>query len=475
MENLFAKIVLIAWPLIAFFFYKNLNRVSATVLTIVGGYLLLPVNVVFDFPLIPPLGKGAICALAAMAYLRFYRYPALKLIPTNKLERFTVLFILIIPLFTSLGNSEPIYRISGDVTPGLTIYDALSASIRSYLALVPFIIGSQIVKSHDEHVLVFKLIAILTLLYSLLILFEIRMSPQLHSWAYGFFPHSWRQQVRAEGFRPVVFLGHGLLVSMFLALTIGIAATLQRLKIKIQILPMFIIVIYLWIVLLLSKGLGGFLQGTFLLFTVSFFRPSKIATVSLLVASLYLLYPFLSLNSLFPHEAIIEMAASVNPERAHSLEFRFHQESQLLERAYQKPFFGWGGFGRARLDVSVTDGYWILVLGEAGLVGFIALALIQWFPTWRTFRILKYLKNRDEAMLLAGHSIVVSIILIDQLPNASMSPFAWLLIGILSGRTFINRDIQTVSDSGRNSKGHETPDCDNGAGLTQARKKAERE
>ena len=78
--------------------------------------------------------------------------------------------------------------------------------------------------------------------------------------------------------------------------------------------------------------------------------------------------------------------------------------------------------------------------------------LIQWFPTWRMFRILKYLKNRDEAMLLAGHSLVVSVILIDQLPNASMSPFAWLLIGILSGRTFINRDIQTVPGPERNSK-----------------------
>ena len=54
------------------------------------------------------------------------------------------------------------------------------------------------------------------LCYSVPMLFEVRMSPQLHTWIYGYFPHSFVQQMREGGFRPVVFLGHGLLTAFFI-------------------------------------------------------------------------------------------------------------------------------------------------------------------------------------------------------------------------------------------------------------------
>lgn len=46
-------------------------------------------------------------------------------------------------------------------------------------------------------------------------LYEVRLSPQLHRIFYGYFPHSFAQQVRGGGFRPVVFLQHGLWVAFF--------------------------------------------------------------------------------------------------------------------------------------------------------------------------------------------------------------------------------------------------------------------
>ena len=66
------------------------------------------------------------------------------------------------------------------------------------------------------------------LIYSLPMLFEVRMSPQLHTWIYGYFPHSFGQQMRDGGFRPVVFIGHGLGVAFFVMTTVVAAAAFWR-------------------------------------------------------------------------------------------------------------------------------------------------------------------------------------------------------------------------------------------------------
>ena len=48
----------------------------------------------------------------------------------------------------------------------------------------------------------------------------------------------------------------------------------------------------------------------------------------------------------------------------------------MLERASERILFGWGRFGRSRVyneygsDISVTDGRWIITLGQFGVVGF---------------------------------------------------------------------------------------------------------
>ena len=55
-------------------------------------------------------------------------------------------------------------------------------------------------------------------------LFEIRMSPQLHRWLYGYYPFGFITQMRYGGFRPSVFMENGL-VCAFFAMTAMVAAT----------------------------------------------------------------------------------------------------------------------------------------------------------------------------------------------------------------------------------------------------------
>jgi hypothetical protein len=66
MPNIFAYGIILLWPFIAILLYKKFDTVTATFWTIVGGYMLLPMRTIFDFPMIPPVGKDEISAFAAL-------------------------------------------------------------------------------------------------------------------------------------------------------------------------------------------------------------------------------------------------------------------------------------------------------------------------------------------------------------------------------------------------------------------------
>lgn len=429
MPNLFAYMALIAWPLISLGFFKRFQPLTAVFCTIVGGYLLLPTKVEIDFPFVPPLDKESIPAIAALIGCIYIAKIKIALIPRSGLERWLFIILLSIPFITVMNNPESINGI-----PGLTYYDSLSAVISQYLALIPFLIGLQLVKSYEDQLQLFRLLVIAGLLYSLPILFEVRMSPQLHTWIYGFFSHSFGQQIRAGGFRPTVFLGHGLLVAMFVAVVLGAATLLWKNNTKIRDIPPYIIVVYFFVLLFLCKTMSAFLLGAFLLFAIGWMPVYIIRRLALVTLFVVIFYPVLSIFDLVPHQDLIEIAEILDTQRADSLAFRFHQEVGLLEHAQEKIFFGWGGWGRNRLSDSVTDGYWIILLGQYGLAGFTALFGLALLSGWRGIKSLRLIYTRDEQRLMAGHVLIVAIILVDQLPNFSLYSWLWFFIGALLGR-----------------------------------------
>ncbi|MFK5970528.1 MAG: hypothetical protein QM487_10465 [Candidatus Marithrix sp.] len=430
MPNIFSYIALIGWPLISLIFYKRMSAVMATFWTIIGGFLILPVKHAIDFPLIPPLDKESIPVIAALFGCLFIKKIRIKLLPKEGIERWLVITLLIIPFITMLNNQEVINSI-----PGLTFHDAISSAISQYLFLLPLILGVQLIKTNDDLLTIYKIIAVSALLYSLLILLEIRISPQLHTWIYGYFPHtSFGQQVRFGGFRAVVFLGHGLIVSMYIAIALGAITILMKQKIKIFGLPSGLIILYFLILLLLNKTVGGFILGALLFFVVAWMSDNMASRTSLLIIFLVLMYPLLLLFELFPHQFLTQLATDFDPGRGQSLAFRFYNENLLLEHAQKKLFFGWGPWGRNRLEGLVTDGHWIIIVGVFGLFGFLSLYGLAVASVWKAVKANSLLKNKSEQQLLIGHSIMVSVIMIDQLPNASLSAWMMFFIGALLGR-----------------------------------------
>lgn len=430
MPNTFAYIILIIWPVISIILYKRLPIVNATFWTIVGGFLLLPERVAIDFPILPALDKETIPAIAALIGCLIIKKNKMSLLPKQGIERWMVLALLISPFLTMINNQES-YRFIA----GITLYDSMSSALGRYLMILPFIIGMQLVKTKDDELMLFKLIVIAGLLYSLPMLYEIRMSPQLHTIFYGFFPHSFSQQIRYDGFRPVVFLRHGLVVAMFTAIVLGASAIIWKEKIKCLKLSPTIICIYLLILLFLCKTVSGFVLGTTLFITISFLPISIIKKFSVFLVVIFIFYPLLLALDIFPREFLVDLASDFDPVRGGSLDFRFMHERLLLEHGLEKMFFGWGGWGRNRLENSVTDGSWMIVFGKMGLVGFVSLFGLFVMSVLSSAKASALIKDNNEKRLLVAHALIVSIMIIDQLPNSSLNSWMFLYAGALVGRS----------------------------------------
>jgi hypothetical protein len=82
----------------------------------------------------------------------------------------------------------------------------------------------------------------------------------------------------------------------------------------------------------------------------------------------------------------------------------------------------------------VTDGLWILTLGTFGIVGFVAQFGLLTLPVFRVRKVIGLVKSSGEKTLLSSLTLIVAIAAIEQLPNASITPWNWLLAGILLGR-----------------------------------------
>jgi len=441
MGNGFAYAVLACWPLLAIYWYRTKNIQTATIVTILGGFMLLPVKTEVDLPMIPAMGKHTIPVVAALVGCWFIKKQPISYIRELGELKYLVLLLIITPFITAALNSDSLI-IGARYIKGLTYYDGLSTIINQFLIITPFFIGRQFFKTYQHQLLMFKLLVVAGLLYSIPMLFEVRMSPQLHSWVYDYFPHSFGQQKRFGGFRPVVFMGHGLLVSFFAAIVVLSATVLWKNKMKIRNFSPPMVSYYLFTVLVLCKSIASLAYGAFAFVLVKNIKPALQHKIAVAMVCLALFYPFMSILKIFPHQTIMNVANSISAERAESLQFRFDNEDILLEHGRERFFFGWGGWGRNRVyddetgrDLSVTDGRWIITFGGSGIVGFIAEFGLLAIVVFRAKKAAKYLKEESEKNLLAAHALMIGLIMIDQLPNASLAPWLWLLAGILLGRS----------------------------------------
>ena len=300
--NWFAYLALVMWPGIAWFLYSRLALGRATLWTILGGYLLLPVGTAIKIPMVPgAFEKASIPSLAALIGCASItgRFP--KVFRGFGLAEILVLGIVIGPFISSELNPDPI-RIGPLFLPGVGAYDAGSAALYQFTFILPFFLARQYLRGPEDVGEILRILVVAGLAYSLPILFEVRFSPQLHTWIYGYFPTSFAQEFRDGGFRPVVFLGHGLLVAFFTLTATVAAAALWRTRTPVTRWAPSWIAGYLSFILLLCKTANALLYAVVLLPLVRCTNPRLQICVACLLACVALAYPMLRVRGLSPHD-----------------------------------------------------------------------------------------------------------------------------------------------------------------------------
>ena len=326
-----------------------------------------------------------------------------------------------------------------------------------FVTLIPFLLGRQLLRDLEDNRDILVVLVAAGLLVPLPMLVEIRLSPQLNYWIYGYYPSQFAQSFRFGGYRPAVFIGHGLPVAFLIATTVIAATALLRVQGRLFRMSQTAITAYLAIILVLCKTLGAFLYAAVLAPLVHWTRPKLQLRIAVILATIALLYPLLRTADLIPTNALVAAARTISEDRALSLQYRFDSEKQLLDRASERITFGWGRFGRSRIysqetgqDLVFTDGLWVLLLGGFGLVGFMAAFGLLALPIYRAAHTAGFAQLPSEKVFLAALALIMTANMVDLLPNSTLTPWSWLLAGALLGRA------ESIRESARILTAHQS-------------------
>jgi hypothetical protein len=428
--NAFSQLALLSWFPIVLCLFRFFSPRQVVIISFIFAVQFLPVTNI-EVPLFPDYGKISSTCYALLFGIILFDFNRLK---TFRLSWFDLPIVIrcISPLFSSLNNDLGWYdgvveALSPMMTWGVPYFFARlylgSLSGLKELAIAIFIGG---------------------LSYVPFLLYESRMSPQLHRIFYGAHAHpSFFQSYRYGGYRPMVFMNHGLMLALWIvaAALIGFWLWKSGVVKKVFNIPTGFLVSILMIAVINNRSTGAWglcILGIIILLWVKWFRN---ALIQQFLIGFVVAYMALSAVHLFPSDAIVSFTSElINPDRAQSLEFRFDNEEPLTEKAFEKFWFGWGGWGRSRVydiygeDLSVTDSMWIVTLGSNGVVGLGSLMTALLLPTVlfiRCFPPKTWIhKKIAPAAVLA---LCLNLYVFDSLLNGFYNPVYTLICGGLTG------------------------------------------
>ncbi|MGR3501877.1 hypothetical protein [Pseudaestuariivita sp.] len=440
MPNAFAQMMLLIWPFITLMMLRQLSPERGVILTLLVAYLLLPPPPAgFDFPAMPVFSKDTIPSIATFALVLMMHGVRGTILPQSWIGKGLLFVFVLSPFLTMLNNQDPIILGAASV-PGLRVSDALALVLTQAIFVLPFLLARQFLHSAESLRALVVAFMFAGLVYTIPMLIEVRLSPQLNVKIYGYFQHEFGQSIRFGGFRPVVFLYHGIWVAFFCMTALICAAALYRFDDRRSKTFYFWCTVYIGVVLVLAKSLGAWLFAAFLLPLVLMMRPMAQVRLAALLGCIAVAYPVLKGNEIIPDASLLSAARAIDAERAASLEFRFENEAQLLEKAEEKPVFGWGSWGRNHIlhpvtgqILSISDGRWVIVIGIFGWVGFLAEFLLLLMPLLLIWREATARRLDAVSPFVGPLSLLHAINMIDLVPNATITPLTFLVAGALLG------------------------------------------
>jgi hypothetical protein len=425
-------------PLVGWFFSKLKPR-QAAALGFAFAWMFLPVASIpiKGFPDITKVTVSCASILLAAWFFDKERLLSFKLRPVD----IPMLLWCTCPFLSSVFN-------------GIGPYDGLSESMyQSFTWGLPYFVARVYFADLKGLNTLAITIFVGGLLYIPFCIEEILMSPQLHRLTYGFHQHSFLQTMRGGGFRPMVFMEHGLMVAMWMVSASMMGLWLAYSKILpnnwsilpyseyLRKCPLWLLLTALLVTMLLMKSTGAialFVIGLSALFLSNKLKTSLIIVLLLAIPPTYIIARS---TGFWSGENLSSLVAEkFSEDRGQSLQFRFDNEKILVEKALDGTFFGWGGWNRSRVfdeegkDISVTDGLWIITLGTKGIYGLVLLVIVIELPVL----LLLYRSNPEQwntskYAAIAVMAVLLVLYMIDNLLNGMVNPIFMLFNGGLCG------------------------------------------
>lgn len=427
-------LVMFGWIPVVLYLFNRYPSQRAVIVSFVTGFLFLPQ--VVKYPIvqgIPPYDK-----MSAIGYCVLL---ALILFDSGRLSSFQPSWVDLPMLIWCLCP------IASQLSNGLSPISPTTQQLITWG--VPYFIGR--IYLNDLAALRQLAIGIFAggMIYAPLCLLETRIAPTLHLRAYGFHARDdFSQTIRYGGYRPTVFLEHGLWVGVWMmaATLLGIWLWKTGVIKKLWGFPMSWLVPVLFITFILVKSTGAYLYlvtGVAILFSAKWSRTALPLLILIVALSTYLYLGATGTLYTIPQVRTFLAASEVAGanERSQSLAFRIANEAVLSEKARIRMMFGWGDSGGSRIydetgkDISVTDSIWIIVYGQQGVVGLISLTAALFVPSL-AFGFLRYpASSWSNPKVAPAAAIAVLLILytMDSVLNAMFCPVFTLASGGLSG------------------------------------------
>jgi hypothetical protein len=348
-----------------------------------------------------------------------------------------VLVYCFVPLISSVVN-------------GFGLYDGFSIVSSHWLRFGgPYLIGRVFFATPAHRRDIAYALVIGAVVYVPFCIWEIRMSPNLHALIYGFPQHDFRQTMRGDSYRPMVFMQHGLMTAMWIACGALMALCLHINRDTKRIFGFGFLSVWfgLSLVLIAMQSLGAILLLLGMIFVIGYCRSTNHRWPILLL----LLVPFGwasgRIASLIDSESVKGAMSFAGEDRIESLAFRLNAEDNLIANTWsQNPVVGLSTWASARtVQVSYgyssdayfkVDGFWLLVFTSHGIVGLLAFLMIYFVPAYsvlRTTRPRDWSSNSDHGVS-AALAMVLTIVAIDNTMNAMFNPLWLVIAGALVNR-----------------------------------------
>lgn len=377
-----SQLALIAWIIMGASLFMLTTPTRAFILVYTIGILVLPVEQIRS-------GQGFIALTYSLRIDKYMACHLAVLIGTimfcpHVLSRFK--FGLIDAIFgimlAGIFASALVNR--GDAKTGVA--DAVSNLLGFYPAII---FARMYVTNLSELNTVMRTIIGGAVVYGLIVLIEVRFSPQIHRLMYGYFQHSFSQFVRYGFFRPAGMLRHAIELAFFMGTALVMAAGLSYRRMFPPLWGMFpgwMVVGWLGLTLAATFTVSGYLAFFAGAGVLVMLQMTRKRAWLLALPSLALLWMVLRYFGEIDANSIIRLASMVNKERGESLSYRLSAEAYYLFEGNLNPIIG-GGTGIVGNGKPAVDAFWLVQIGFYGWLG-----LLCWLALWMSGIVVLYRK-----------------------------------------------------------------------------------